>query len=899
MSRAFNSPGDGHDDHMRNLLDQRHVRADFQGHGRFPSLSEFSDSPSVYSHAYFSPHPPDKRELEANANSFHFDIPPHRMAALGEHRLPVSNRDRLNDPTASSLDLDDESSTGASVNMADVEDEDTEYGDNGDSAHRISLQGPKIRFHSRAPWEAGGDSFEDEDSDHSGRSGAFTKKSKGKSSKADSLMKTFGRGTSIVSRRSGESSRSQAPSKASFEITAGNYSSSRGALYALAQESMSTSSLSVPSPSSSTPSTAVRQNFSLPRTSQYPPSGYPTSQIQESFSRAASGPRAVMYPSRSSSAAQDTQASSSPTSDAPRSYDRSTTPSSLHSSQERTSQDDFVHPYANPDLVMSYVPTSTPISPQRAAFGNMARSDSSTTVTDTLNSRSAVSAITPNTSTASLAPREQAPLGNSRIQGKEISSPIAVLRANDMNAAHVSSHERSTKLLSVHPPSSGMTGVPGWNNQPSSPSVTLISLQEAQARERSRSANTAVSPLSNAQASSSHIPFPQPDETGGVSRTSGGDPSPSSGMRARARSISAGARAKNAIHSMVVPQLPKPERRDSEPAEAHGLPGHNVVGGRALKHKKSGFMRLFNGREREKEKSLPPPVPSLSDIYTDFDLQHGAPKARAATLPRVPVPTLSPSLMEANSGTTFCDEPETMDQTEPEHDEFVTKQYPSPPRKRDPPPLFIMTGATGGRSPASIHESSFQPRTAPGDHLTLPSFQDAPQSAPPGTTEFQGLKLRPISTTFSAHFADIVASPEEELNPEFELELPSSGGSSSTAISPLTPGFSRRSDEKQSGVVIAQGEQSSVVKALQEQMVSAKKAWQRQLWELQGQVRDLKAEVEELRAMDNRGHCEACGRGESRKECNLGGSDAETRKTGVVNRPRARTGDAARFGSGH
>ncbi|KAH7912576.1 hypothetical protein BJ138DRAFT_1125102 [Hygrophoropsis aurantiaca] len=899
MLRACNSPRDTNDDHMRNLLDQRTARADFTGHARFPSLSEFSDSPSVYSHAYFSPIPPDRRVIEANANSFHFEIPPHRAPAHGEQRFALSNRDRLNDPTASSLDLDDESSTGTSINMHDVDESDTEYGDDAESAHRISLQGPKIRFHSRAPWETGEGPFEDEDSDNSSKSGALGKKTKAKGSKADSLMKTFGRGTSIVSRRSGESSRSQAASKASFEMSAGNYSSSRGALYALAHESLSTSSLSVPSPSSSAPSSAVRQNFSLPRTSQYPPSGYSTSHTQESLGRPANSSRGAIYPSRSSSTAQDIQRSSSPCSDVDPSYDRSTTPLSFHSSQGRPSHDEFVHPYANPDLVMSYTPTPTSISPQRPTFVNVPRSDSSSTVTDTLNSRSAVmSAIAANTSTASLAlrDRDQAPSAGMRIQGKDISSPIAVLRANDINAStHATSRERNAKLLSIHPPSvsAGMTALPGWNNQPLSPAVTLISLQEAQARERTRSAtaNTTTSPHSNMPASSSRIPFPEADEAGKNS----GDSGTFTGTRARARSISAGARAKNALHSMVVPQLPKPERQNSEPVDPNSLSGPNAGSSRALKHKKSGFMRLFNGRE--KEKSLPPPVPSLSDLYSDPDFLQGVQKTRAATLPRVPVPSLSP--MEATNGTVVYDEPEPMDQAESEMDEFPTKPQNNLTRKREPPPLFIMTGSPGGRSPASVHESSFQPRTVPGTHLALPSFQSAPMSAPPGTTDFQGLKLRPISTTFSAHFADIVASPEDELTQDFELELPSSGGSSSIAFSPLTPGSSRRSDEKQPVIDMAQSDQSLVVKTLQEQMTSAKKAWQQQLWELQGQVRDLQAEIEELRSTDEQGHCDTCGRGTRQKQIRASGADTETKKLGVVNRPRARTGDAARFGSGH
>jgi len=77
-------------------------------------------------------------------------------------------------------------------------------------------------------------------------------------------------------------------------------------------------------------------------------------------------------------------------------------------------------------------------------------------------------------------------------------------------------------------------------------------------------------------------------------------------------------------------------------------------------------------------------------------------------------------------------------------------------------------------------------------------------------------------------------------------------------------------------------------------MVAAKKDWQRQIWELQGQVRDLQAEVEDFHAADeDKGYCEHCGRGGPRKERK--DSNAGTKKIGVVDRPRGRTGDTTRF----
>jgi hypothetical protein len=94
--------------------------------------------------------------------------------------------------------------------------------------------------------------------------------------------------------------------------------------------------------------------------------------------------------------------------------------------------------------------------------------------------------------------------------------------------------------------------------------------------------------------------------------------------------------------------------------------------------------------------------------------------------------------------------------------------------------------------------------------------------------------------------------------------------------------------------------------------VSAKVAWQRHIWELQCQVRDLKAQVEEMSAGGGNGKggglgsdedesdfCEKCGRGRRRAvSAQQLADDDEAKKGGVVNRPRARTGaGSARFGS--
>ena len=154
----------------------------------FPSLTEFPDSPSVYSHPYHSP-----------------DADTHSVT-------------EFDDETASTI---------RSLSTEDLQDDSDMDDCTDDASHRISLGGPKIRFHSRAPWETDDDSSHVGGPDNNPRSSTTGNKPKGKPSRADSLIRTLTRGSHIASRPSVDSARSQA---SSFEVTAGNYSSSRGAL---------------------------------------------------------------------------------------------------------------------------------------------------------------------------------------------------------------------------------------------------------------------------------------------------------------------------------------------------------------------------------------------------------------------------------------------------------------------------------------------------------------------------------------------------------------------------------------------------------------------------------------------------------------------------------------------
>ncbi|KAF9244576.1 hypothetical protein BU15DRAFT_59350 [Melanogaster broomeanus] len=841
MSRSSPPQRDANEAHQNILSDHRNIH--FSTHAPFPSLTEFSDSLFAYNHAYSSSHPPES-DIDSGAPSFRF--PPPSMAPHdGVSPLSVSYGDRLDDPPASSLYPDDETaSSGRSMSTPDAED-DSDFGDDlDDASQRTSLQGPKIRFHSRAPWETDEDG---EDSDHNSRSGIIGTKLKAKMSKADSLMRTFGKGTSLTSRPSVESARSQASTKSSFEVTAGNYSSARGALYNLARESMSTSSL----PAATAPSSPLRRTF-FPCAENIPPStSHCSSQTHGSSSAAVSNLGGIVHTPPTYDAVRMLP---SPSSDVSRNRHHSPAPSSLRPSQGRPSHDGFVHPYANPDLAVSYTSTPVTVSSQRTVLGNIQRRDSNTTVTDSTSTRSAsFSIVSTETSATSLTSREL-PSGNPRVNGKQISSPISLLRSNDINAVHV---DGSTKFLSLDPPPGG--------------------LDEAQARKGSRSAtvHTVIPPPLERRDGASEVPFPDTDDVASiVEGQHRGE------ITARARSSSAGTRVRNTLHTYTVggPQPPKPERRDSEPAVS---PPASVPSGRTLKHKKSGFMRLFTGRgvDGEKERTPPPPVPRLSDLYAERNLQTQGNAKQKSTLSGVPS-FCPPLLGAAASNTTLASAYGTSS------DSGASNGMAASPRKRQPPSLYLVAGASDPSSHPSTTEVGFR------GALTSPVLSlSVPQSAPPGTTDFQCLKLRPISTSFSSHFSDIVTSHEEGSQPD--VCTPSSTASSGTEISPITPVSTRRSDDAPAGTAESSEEQTLIIKALQDQLISAKKAWQRQIWELQGQVRDLKAEVEDLRAADDKEYCGVCRRGEDLRHRTSPVDETQSKKVGIANRPRTRTGDAS------
>lgn len=212
-------------EHLRRLLDQRAARADI--HGRFPSLSEFSDSPSIYSHAYFSPRPAARTDT---GTSYHHTT---HIRQPSELRSPMSDRQRLNIPEASSLDLDDDprnsymtaESSSPLEDLSEDESATEEADTDATEVHRVSAYGPKMTVHSRAPWETEEDDDEQEEPDSAGIKGAF------KFTKRDVAKKPWGRDI----RSTGETRPSfesvQSRGKQSFDTTSSHVSAGGALLW--------------------------------------------------------------------------------------------------------------------------------------------------------------------------------------------------------------------------------------------------------------------------------------------------------------------------------------------------------------------------------------------------------------------------------------------------------------------------------------------------------------------------------------------------------------------------------------------------------------------------------------------------------------------------------------------
>ncbi|THH06940.1 hypothetical protein EW145_g3732 [Phellinidium pouzarii] len=867
----------GDDKHVRALLDQRAQRADVPlPHTRFSIFSDRSDSPSLYSHfdsnyrnTPTTPAPRFPRFHDKNAyDDRHAKYP------------ILSPAERLADPNASTLDFSEDPFPESGEFIAEEEEEIASVNpdDDDDPETRMSLLGPKMRVHSRAPWEEDDNNLSSSDADDGGND-SYSVFSGKKSSRAGIRGLGFG-AKSPAPRPSFDSSTTSRDKRLSETTTSVvPNSNSRSAIHALAQASMSTSSLSL-GPSSS--STRLSSKLSIGRLSSSRDRSMSTaSNASEKSSMPVPlpSPRSAAYSERFSgrdSPLPFGRGSVSPhRSEFSASITRTRSPSLI--SQDGNSSS--VHSYANSNLLSVYprglfVDPSGKDSSQKGRGGQISGNDSVATLaaseeTVTLSHSSSAASVsiastsglestTPPTSAFSLV----------SIASQPDLSKQAEVETDTERAMHQKRLRRETKLGPISVPSM----VTNHDFETSKP-YALISLEQAQARmkERNRSVTTGGMPLRSNNVS----------EDGGKSFI----------LRTRARSSSAADKvtqdmvhipAENArIHGGDI-AFPTATTASKQPGSVGPPPG------KVLRPRRSGFMKLFNGREKDRvHDPQPPPVPPIADSHimthsSEQPYQQSVPRPPKTSMHRVPVPIFSSSVNPSS--------PNTGDGK----DDLRSK--------KSVPSLSIKVTSP---SSAAVHAQETVTRRSDSPKSSLkPLSPKIPTSAPAGTTHFAALKLRPVSGFFSSNFSEHLicedASPKSPGNMETSsLISPITVASSDLIPSPVNAGFnignvvdpmySYGADRLNNGARPEDEDQSAIIAALKEQIRTSRKAWQRQIWELEGQVRDLRAEIDEMKCGDV---CEACGRGAAKLERN-------DSSTGVIHRPRAKTGCGARFASGN
>jgi hypothetical protein len=520
---------------------------------------------------------------------------------------------------------------------------------------------------------------------------------------------------------------------------------------------------------------------------------------------------------------------------------------------------DFVHPYANPDLAYDSGPVhpATFLPSSSLSRRTIVPSDSAATMLESMATQSS-STLTPDTSMSSVTDYQADLLLKKvvgSVQGKVISSPLSVITSHQGQKPGSQPCQEKDHLA--------LPGqVPGWADLSVSPTFNLISLQEAQAQAQARGRSRTHTP---AAPDLSALQMEAPSRSNPAA-------SPNNVIRLRTRTASTGSKAK--AQPLVISN-PIPLSRSSTDDTQTTQLANTAQPPRSLRHKKSGFLRIFNGKEKDKPSTpSPPPVPPVS--------APPLPRTPKISSARVPVPTLSPSLVPQSPlqlDGIIRNNDGASDPTENlQHNGIV---------KWNGPPLSIATTPTSLSS-----QSSRDPQSA--GFLSVPSSVPEassdlgiiPASAPPSTTTFPGLSLRPISTVFSAHFADHIVSSDSASSTQ--LDTPSTA-----SYPPPTPASALRSlDEKHQ---TTEDDPYLVIQQLQEQIKSTRKAWQHQIWELEGQVRDLRAEIDGMRLQELRGErCILCGRSETHFQ---GPGEPGGSRPGVVDRPRARTGVGTRFGA--
>lgn len=570
----------------------------------------------------------------------------------------------------------------------------------------------------------------------------------------------------------------------------------------------------------------------------------------------------------------------------------------------------FVHPYANLELLTSgHDEEALP-----------SRSNSITTLT----ASTASSYVTPSSSSSSATSPGHDDYSSASKKEKRRPPQLAV---SPLNRGPATGSIKSPSALSVsfvpHSPTlpmaptasddsipTGMLGFPG------SPAYNLISLEQAQlkARERSKSsAGSSQSPLSPNHPRELTTKKSKPTLAGvggGFSSMIGsGSPSPHSPLDdGRARTVSAGSAfygrprgytaSSMANQSTTSVNIIQGGGIENIP-ESAGKSAAEPISSKSLKPKRSGIFKFFKDKGNSGYSSGNPNISAPSaPVHVAHNMVEPPP------VPKLPA-------------------------------QFQAAKISSPPeldsRRENGLPPVVVSAPSRARSFDRAHSASDDSHTSQGGHRSdrsTPSRSNRSNTEPakhPGNlgaqeaSPFSGLRLRPMSSTFSGLPDDYLTSPKAGSGPSHSGSRRSSesrAGDGSVCddpnvLSPVTPSFppnsarstfthtsraSSGSDAFSSSIdprtpsslgfppgvprSSTDSQSAATIASLREQLEALRTSFKTQINELEGQVQGLKAELEASK-------CERCGQ-RSRRPVEVG----------IINRPRARTGTGCRTALG-
>ncbi len=248
-------------------------------------------------------------------------------------------------------------------------------------------------------------------------------------------------------------------------------------------------------------------------------------------------------------------------------------------------------------------------------------------------------------------------------------------------------------------------------------------------------------------------------------------------------------------------------------------------GGRTLKQKKSAILRLFN---KDKDRDIT--------------------RRRAQTLTGVSsfssvIETPSIVSSKGTNGLTSSDRVLKLPSTDVKVNQVKHSSLS---------PLQIRPSIKADRPSAHSFEDTSTPSSPP--------FLMPPTSAPPSTSTFPSLSLRPVSGLFSEHFQGHIlqALPLRSARDGFPSRTSSGSTSTTTPLtSPLPPSPLSRSSIHSPTAVECRDSEAAYMN-LQDQIFQQKRTWLHQIVEMEKQIKELREEIDNLRTGEK---CLSCGRG--------------------------------------